>query len=86
MNVHANFAFSQGHSATSQRIFLSDYIMITPYELKTSLIERGALIVLAHHLQSMAAVDVHLTLRITPFTSTFANSGGPEPGTAHGLI
>ena len=49
---HAILAFSQVHAATYQRIFLSDYITITPYELKTSLIERGALIVLAHHLQS----------------------------------
>jgi len=48
---HANLAFSQGTSATYHRIFLSDYITITPYELKTSLIEPGALIVLAHHLQ-----------------------------------
>jgi hypothetical protein len=52
LNVRANFAFSQGYSATSQRIFLSDYITISPHESKTSLIEAGALIVLAHHLQS----------------------------------
>ncbi len=52
LNARANLAFSQGHSATSQCIFLWDYIMITPYDLNTSLIEPGALIVLAHHLQS----------------------------------
>jgi len=60
--------------------------MITPYDLKTSLIEPGALIVLAHHLQPWADVEVHLTLWITHLSNTLANSGGPEPGTAHGLI